>query len=138
MSLIQSKDANPRGLHQRYIVTKADGSPIDPKATYFVLRLDSNGTDAGHIAACRCAAKEYAENAPVHLKVMAKELLDLVESLDKDDITVLSAVVTMFEELQHTPFGDLKHKLFANQSAFGAKTLESIVHQIRMRLERRQ
>ncbi len=31
-----------RGLYNKYIVTKADGSPIDPEAQYFVLRIDND------------------------------------------------------------------------------------------------
>jgi hypothetical protein len=31
---------NKKGLYDKYIVTKANGQPTDPKADYFVLRLD--------------------------------------------------------------------------------------------------
>lgn len=30
------------GLYKKYIVTKADGTPVDPKAIYFVMRLDTD------------------------------------------------------------------------------------------------
>jgi hypothetical protein len=30
-----------KGLYQKYVVTKADGLPVDPNAVYFVLRLDT-------------------------------------------------------------------------------------------------
>ena len=31
-----------KGLYGKYVVQKADGSPIDPDAIYFVLRLDTD------------------------------------------------------------------------------------------------
>jgi hypothetical protein len=77
--MIPSKADNPDGLHRRYNVTKADGSPTDPKAVYFVLRLDWGGSDHGHIAACREAARAYFRAAPPHLKQMAVELAALVD-----------------------------------------------------------
>ena len=43
------------GLYGKYIVTKSDGSPVDPKADYFVLRLDTDKT-------ARHAARTYARN----------------------------------------------------------------------------
>jgi hypothetical protein len=42
-----------RGLYGKYIVSKADGSPVAPKAYYLVLRLDAD-EDA------RAAALMYA------------------------------------------------------------------------------
>jgi hypothetical protein len=30
------------GLFDKFIVSKRDGSPVDPKAEYFVLRLDND------------------------------------------------------------------------------------------------
>lgn len=89
MSAILPKAANPHGLHVRYIVTKADGDPVDPMATYFVLRLDHFGNDGLHIAASRVAAKAYADyifqandRHGTHLDRMAGELRLLVENLE--------------------------------------------------------
>lgn len=31
-----------KGWHQKYVITKTDGSPVDPDAVYFVLRLDKD------------------------------------------------------------------------------------------------
>ena len=88
MSCIPPKDVNPQGLHQRYCVTKTDGQPCDPMATYFVLRLDQFGNDGQHIAACRTAALGYADyidahaaDAP-HLLRVARELRTLIENLE--------------------------------------------------------
>lgn len=53
-------DSTQSGLHQRYIVTKSEGVD-DPRAIYFVLRLDSHGSDPAHARACQEAALRYAE-----------------------------------------------------------------------------
>lgn len=42
------------GVCGKYIIEKADGSPVDPEATYFVLRLDVD-------PAARAAMWAYAE-----------------------------------------------------------------------------
>lgn len=44
----------PTGLYSKYIVSKADGSPVDPKAQYFVLRIDTD-------KAARRGALEYSD-----------------------------------------------------------------------------
>jgi hypothetical protein len=58
--MIPTKKQNPRGLHRHYAVTKADGSRCDPKAEYFVLRLDCRADD-WHRFACRMAIHAYAD-----------------------------------------------------------------------------
>ena len=68
------KTENPAGLHRRYFVQKADGSPVSPEAEYFVLRLDSNGSDPAHIAACRKAVMTYADEIEPHLPRLAEDL----------------------------------------------------------------
>lgn len=90
MSAIPTKQLNPRGLHQRYVVTKADGEPVDPMATYFVLRLDHFGRDGLHIAACRAAARAYADfilkggdRHGTHLDAVAAQLKTLVRNLEQ-------------------------------------------------------
>lgn len=40
MSAIPRERDNPTGLHARYKISHVNGEPIDPMATYFVLRLD--------------------------------------------------------------------------------------------------
>jgi hypothetical protein len=63
-----------RGLYGRYIVRKADGSPTDPRAEYFVLRLDEHGSDPIHIEACRAAAMVYADLIEPYLPQLAADL----------------------------------------------------------------
>ena len=88
MSAIPRQEDNPKGLHQRYVIRKANGEPIDHLATYFVLRLDSHGDDGLHIAACRAAARAYADfvqsgEAP-HLARIGAELRTLVDNLETE------------------------------------------------------
>lgn len=80
--VIPSAEENPHGLHRRYVVTKADGSPCDPNAIYLVLRLDSGGKDQEHIAACRVSARKYADEAPGRLSKMTHELRRLLDRLE--------------------------------------------------------
>lgn len=56
---IPTKEQNPKGLHQRYIVTHADDTKDDPEALYFVLKLNSK--DPVHKRACRKAAWAYVD-----------------------------------------------------------------------------
>jgi len=81
--MIPTAEENPNGLHQRYKVTKADGTTCDPNAVYFVLRLDSGGS-IGHIASCREAAVAYAAASQHYpdLKDVGIELLRLVHKLE--------------------------------------------------------
>ncbi len=74
--MIPKKSDNPKGLHQRYIVAKSNGKPVDPKAEYFVLRVDKNGNDPKHIDACRKAVLTYAENIRECLPELAQDLID--------------------------------------------------------------
>lgn len=71
----------PIGLYRRYEVKKArpteDGTD-DPKAEYFVLRLDALGDDPKHIKACHRAALEYARAIRPHLPDIADDLMRVV------------------------------------------------------------
>ena len=77
MSKIKSQQENPNGLHQRYIVSKVNGEPVDENAEYFVLRLDYGGSDPKHIDACRAAISVYAEAIKDHLPELSRELLEI-------------------------------------------------------------
>ena len=82
--MIPTKQENPNGLHQRYRVTKADGTECDSRAAYFVLRLDNFGDDMEHVAACRAAAQAYAASVPLRLQLVANDLLKLVDDLESE------------------------------------------------------
>ena len=87
MSKLPSQDENPKGLHERYTVSKTSGEPLDERAEYFILRLDEFGNDPNHIAACRKAAVTYAREIYPHIPQLAEDLvkrykLDLNDDYD--------------------------------------------------------
>ena len=83
---------NLTGLHQRFVIRKVTGvkdvknkfgdiigerlvtKPVDDNAEYFVLRLDLNGKDSNHIAACRKAIHTYADAIEPTIPKLAKDL----------------------------------------------------------------
>jgi len=67
-------DTTKRGLYDRYNVTKKIGYN-DPKAEYFVMRLDEHGDDAKHINACRKAILVYAEAIAEHIPQLSEDIL---------------------------------------------------------------
>ena len=76
MKKIPTREENPKGLHQRYIVSKTDGESVDDFAEYFVLRLDEGGNDPKHIKACRKAVRKYAKEIKKHLPQLSQDLLE--------------------------------------------------------------
>lgn len=98
---IPTKDQNPNGLHQRYSIRKIVpvvmpakqgdgmyGKRIEPlperivykevavskNAEYFVLRLDTGGSDINHIKACRIGIHAYADAIETTIPELAKDL----------------------------------------------------------------
>lgn len=74
--MIPTQEQNPKGLHQRYVVSKTSGEPVDETAEYFILRLDLGGSDSKHINACRKAVLTYANEIKEHLPELSKDLID--------------------------------------------------------------
>ena len=54
-SQVADKDYLKGGWRRKYHITKADGRPVDPKAIYFVLRLDED-------SCARAAMQTYAHS----------------------------------------------------------------------------
>jgi hypothetical protein len=89
-TIIPTISENPTGLHQRFLIKKLTGRTVedffgqhhpevidvDPNAEYFVLRLDSGGSDPKHIAACRKAVLAYAEAIKDHIPKLAADLIE--------------------------------------------------------------
>lgn len=94
---IPTQEENPKGLHQRYsikklvqktipakychllTVTKPEHEElveedVDPNAEYFVMRLDTGGSDINHIKACRIGIHAYADAIEPIIPELAKEL----------------------------------------------------------------
>jgi len=66
------------GWKRKYRIEKADGSPVDPKAIYFVLRLDED-------PCARAAIRTYAESVrDAGNHVLSSELRNLVACLEAD------------------------------------------------------
>lgn len=93
MSKIPTQIENPKGLHQRYQIRKIVSTDMniagatfvdtknpfrvvdaDPNAEYFVMRLDTDGSDLKHIAACRIGIHAYADAIYPHLPELAIDL----------------------------------------------------------------
>ncbi|WP_309382036.1 hypothetical protein [Cerasicoccus frondis] len=70
---IPTREDNPDGYHQKYIISKADGSPVDPGAEYFVLRLTSGGDQDHHKASLR-ALSAYVDSIEGKLPKLASDL----------------------------------------------------------------
>lgn len=66
------------GLFQKYCVTKRDGSPVDPDAVYFVLRLDTD-------AMARVAARAYARSVRDKNPKLADGLIALADKCWEED-----------------------------------------------------
>jgi hypothetical protein len=64
------------GLFGKYIVHKADGSPVSPEADYFVLRLDTD-------PAARAAVLEYANRVFFEAPRLARDLRERVLSYER-------------------------------------------------------
>jgi hypothetical protein len=78
-------DAKPReGLYGKYRISKADGSPVDPNADYFVLRLDTDPV-------ARRAAREYS-----YMTVDRKLALELQERITKYNPKMMDCINLQF------------------------------------------
>ncbi len=85
--MLPTIEENPSGLHQRYVISKANGEPVDPNAIYFVLRIDEHGDDPSHLNASREAARAYAEAIlrdleAGHLEDLATDLIRLLNDVE--------------------------------------------------------
>lgn len=78
----RESELQPDGLYQKYIVQKADGSPINPKARYIVLRVDNNGATTElkktYRSAARAGVAEFARRIMDFAPGLSSDLIDLV------------------------------------------------------------
>lgn len=92
MANIPTQKENPKGLHGRYQIKKVVVNPDfdewdihetrpqyllkepDENAEYFVLRLDTGGSDINHIKACRIGVNAYADAIEPFIPELAKDL----------------------------------------------------------------
>lgn len=66
------------GLIEKYHISKVDGTPIDEKARYFVLRYDPYQEDSEHMFACRKALMKYADEIENHLPKLAEDIRNVI------------------------------------------------------------
>jgi len=71
--MIKTREENPDGLHQKYLISKVDGSDIDTEAEYFVLRIDKAG-ERNHVNACLKALKVYSNEIENSIPKLANDL----------------------------------------------------------------
>lgn len=72
--MIPNRDENPNGFHSKYNISKLNGKPLDPRAEFFILRLDEHSSDQVHILACRNAVLAYADSIAATKPAMALDL----------------------------------------------------------------
>lgn len=75
--------ADNKRLFGKYIISKADGSEVDPKADYFVLRLGSD-------VAARHAAREYALHVQAANPQLAADLRERCDQYDNDRFDIMA------------------------------------------------
>lgn len=56
-----------------YVISRTDGTPINPDNVYFILKLEGEG-DQIHIGTCRKAVLKYADEIESHIPQLAKDL----------------------------------------------------------------
>jgi hypothetical protein len=87
---MKTEQENPKGLHMKYSIRRIVGwkreggkgcytqkpitKAVDDNAEYFVLRLDTGGSDINHIKACRIAIHAYADAIEATIPELAKDL----------------------------------------------------------------
>ena len=72
--MLPTQKENPNGLHQKYDLKHTDGSPIDPRNEYFVLKVAGlEATD--HIIASRIAVRAYADAIKDTRPELAEDLM---------------------------------------------------------------
>ncbi len=68
-------DDGPKGIYGKYLIEKADGSPIAAAAEYFVLRLDTD-------PCARAAVLRYADECEGRNPILAAELREWVADIE--------------------------------------------------------
>lgn len=73
--MFKSQEENPNGLHHKYIISRTDGTPINPDNEYFLLKVKGEG-DPKHIEACQIALLAYAGAIQEHLPKLADDIFE--------------------------------------------------------------
>lgn len=89
-----------KGIIPKYIIDKADGTPIDPKACYLVLRLDTDH-------AARMAAGEYASWCWRTNEALSDDINACLLDVEDDNVDL----PTVWRHGGGNPFHDLRKAL---------------------------
>ena len=89
------------GLKLKYVMTKADGRPVDPNGMYFVLKLNSD--DPAHAHACQEAVLVYANLIEEHIPELARDLRTSVKQLRRDGEGSLQWAGRVLLEVEKAP-----------------------------------
>ena len=73
---MQAQRKQKRGVYGKYVIEKADGSPVDPDACYFVLRLDTD-------PAARRAMGQYARSVRSTNEELADQIEDCIQECER-------------------------------------------------------
>ncbi|MCF8218761.1 MAG: hypothetical protein K9J21_07240 [Bacteroidales bacterium] len=73
--MLESKEENPKGLHKKYHIQHADGTPVDPQNEYFVLKVFGTG-DPAHLKASQKAILKYADEIEDTYPELAADIRD--------------------------------------------------------------
>lgn len=68
------EELEPKGIYGKYEIRKTNGKDLDPKAVYFVLRLDTDPF-------ARAAMLKYAEACQEEAPELARDILVLLGGL---------------------------------------------------------
>lgn len=66
--------AEPKGLYQKYNISKSDGTPVDPEARYIVLRIDNSGADTVAKQTMRYAGRRGVQKFAFEIEPVEPEL----------------------------------------------------------------
>lgn len=72
------------GLYQKYIVSKANGTPLDPDFESIVLRIDGGR----YLHACRAGVAAFAEAVREHNSRLAEDIQQRLKELAESNQTV--------------------------------------------------
>jgi len=71
---------NKKGLYGKYRIEKADGTPVDPRAIYFTLRIDTDpfarAAIRAYVNACRGQVPELARDLEMVLREVSADDAD--------------------------------------------------------------
>lgn len=85
-----------KGLFKKYVIAKADGSPVDPDAVYFVLRLDTDPH-------AEVAAEAYATSIESENSSLAQGLRYMLENKSWD---ALRSTASSWANICYDTFGE--------------------------------